>query len=65
MCFENDGRETFTPRVLAHAPTHLVVAKAADMDGDDRVELITGSFAFYPPLDRARRVTLWERARTP
>ncbi|HYD82409.1 MAG TPA: VCBS repeat-containing protein, partial [Opitutus sp.] len=64
MCFENDGRETFTPRVLAHAPTHLVVAKAADMDGDGRVELITGSFAFYPPLDRAGRVTLWEGART-
>lgn len=65
VCFENDGRESFTPRVLADAPSHMVVAKAADMDNDGRLELVTGCFAFYPPLDRAARVMLWERRRPP
>jgi len=62
MCFENDGHQSFTPRVLAHEPTHLIVVKAADMDGDGRPELVTGCMAFYPPFDRAARVTLWQRA---
>ncbi len=61
MCFENDGANHFTPRPLAHAPTHLVVVKAADMFNDGRIELVTGAFLFYPPYDRVSRVTLWER----
>lgn len=65
VCFENDGREGFTRRVLAHEPTHLVVAKAADLDKDGAVEIVTGSFAFYPPLDRAGRITVWRRAVKP
>jgi hypothetical protein len=60
MCFENDGAEHFTPRVLAHEPTHLIVVKAADLFNDGRIELVTGAFMFYPPYDRASRVTLWE-----
>lgn len=63
--FENDGREGFARHVLAHEPTHLVVAKAADLDNDGAVEIVTGSFAFYPPLDRAGRITLWRRAIKP
>ena len=60
MCFENDGTNHFTPRILAHAPTHLIVVKAADLFNDGRIELVTGGFAFYPPYDRVARVTLWE-----
>jgi FG-GAP-like repeat len=60
MCFENDGANHFTPRTLAHAPTHLVVVKAADLFNDGRMELVTGAFMFYPPYDRVSRVTLWE-----
>jgi hypothetical protein len=60
MAFENDGHENFTPRILAHAPTHLIVVKAADMFNDGRIELVTGAFMFYPPYDRVSRVTLWE-----
>jgi hypothetical protein len=60
LCFENDGQQRFTPRVLAHAPTHLIVVKAADMIDDSRPELVTGSFGFYPPFERAARITLWE-----
>lgn len=60
ICFENDRQGNFIPRVLAHEPTHLVVVKADDLFNDGRIELVTGSFAFYPPYDRSARVTLWE-----
>lgn len=60
MAFENDGSNNFTPRILAHGPTHLIVVKAADMFNDGRIELVTGAFMFYPPYDRVSRVTLWE-----
>jgi hypothetical protein len=60
MAFENDGNNNFTPRVLAHGPTHLIVVKAADLFNDGRIELVTGAFMFYPPYDRVSRVTLWE-----
>jgi hypothetical protein len=60
MCFENDGTGRFTPRVLAHEPTHLVVVKAADMYNDGRIQMVTGAFMFYPPYDRGARITLWE-----
>ncbi len=60
MCFENDGTNHFIPRILAHEPTHLIVVKAADMFNDGRIELVTGTFMFYPPYDRISRITLWE-----
>jgi len=60
MAFENLGDRTFAARPLAHAPTHLVVVKAADLYNDGRIELVTGAFVFYPPYDRASRITLWE-----
>ena len=60
MCFENDGKGKFTARVLAHEPTHLVVVKAGDLYNDGRIQLVTGSFMFYPPYDRGSRITLWE-----
>ena len=61
ICYENDGRQNFTARPLAHAPTHLIFVAAADMDGDGTQELITGSFHAYPPYDRIARLTLWQR----
>jgi hypothetical protein len=60
MCFENDGTNHFTPRPLAHEPTHLIVVKAADLFNDGRIELVTGAFMFYPPYERISRITLWE-----
>jgi hypothetical protein len=63
MAFENLGGGRFEPRPLAHAPTHLIVVKAADLFNDGRVALVTGAFVFYPPYDRASRITLWERSK--
>jgi hypothetical protein len=61
MAFENQGGGAFVPRPLAHAPTHLIVVKAADLFNDGRIQLVTGAFVFYAPYDRASRITLWER----
>ncbi|HEX2099884.1 MAG TPA: VCBS repeat-containing protein [Candidatus Synoicihabitans sp.] len=61
--FENNGRQGFTRHDLARQPTHLVVVVGADLDYDGQVELVTGGFCFYPPYDRAARLTLWERTK--
>lgn len=63
VCFENMGEERFEKRILARQPTHLIVAEAADMDGNGTVEIITGGFHAYPPYDRMGRITLWEQSR--
>jgi len=60
LVFENDGTTQFTPRVLAKKPTHLTVVRAADMNQDGRVELVTGALFFYPPYESVSRVSLWE-----
>jgi hypothetical protein len=61
MAFENQGGGGFIPRPLAHEPTHLIVVKAADLYNDGGIQLVTGAFVFYPPYERASRITLWER----
>lgn len=63
VAFINDGRENFTPHVLAYAPIQLIACAAADMDGSGRPSIVTGGFHSYPPFDRMSRVTLW-RPRT-
>jgi hypothetical protein len=61
MAFENQGGGAFIPRPLAREPTHLIVVKAADLYNDGGIQLVTGAFVFYPPYERASRITLWER----
>lgn len=60
--FENDGQNGFKLHPLAREPTHLIVVKAADLNNDGATELVTGSLAFYPPAERAARLTLWMRS---
>jgi hypothetical protein len=60
--FENGGRASLFKRILARAPPHVVVVKAADMNSDGAMELITGCSAVYEPRDRAACVMIWERS---
>lgn len=61
VCFVNDGAQRFSARVLATNPTHLIVVKGADMDGDGDIDLVTGGLNFHPPYRQPSRVTLWEQ----
>ncbi|MBL9188691.1 MAG: VCBS repeat-containing protein [Opitutaceae bacterium] len=61
--YRNDGKQNFTPHILAHRPTHLLTVDAADFSGDGRPALITGAFHAYPPYRDMSRLTLWRRAR--
>jgi hypothetical protein len=60
--YRNDGKQNFTPHVLAHRPTHLLTVDAADFAGDGRPALVTGAFLAYPPYRDMSRITLWRRA---
>lgn len=57
--FINDGRMNFTLRPGAHAPTHLLTAAVANLDGDGGAVLVTGGFHAYAPWDRMSRLMVW------
>lgn len=59
VAFINDGHMNFTARAGAHAPTHLLTAAAADLDGTGRPVLVTGGFHAYAPWDRMSRLMVW------
>ncbi|HEX2099662.1 MAG TPA: VCBS repeat-containing protein [Candidatus Synoicihabitans sp.] len=61
MAWLNDGRENFTPVVLAHRPTHLITVAAGDLDGDGVIELVTGGLHAYPPFEHVSRILVWKR----
>lgn len=62
MVFLNDGRQRFTPHVLARTPTHLMTAAVAALDGPGQPPvIITGGFHAYPPWDRMSRVLFWRQ----
>jgi hypothetical protein len=57
----NDGHENFEMHVIAHTPTHLITAAAADFDGNGSRVIVTGGFHAYPPWDRMSRIRIWRR----
>ncbi|MGH9321544.1 MAG: FG-GAP repeat domain-containing protein [Vicinamibacteria bacterium] len=61
--FENDGAQGFTRRDIDSSPTHLVILDAGDLDGDGRVDLVTGGLYSHEPFDRMGRVTWWRNLR--
>ncbi|MDP3070480.1 MAG: VCBS repeat-containing protein [Opitutaceae bacterium] len=60
--YRNDGRQKFTPHILAHRPTHLLTIDTADFTGDGRPAIVAGAFHAYPPYRDMSRLTLWRRA---
>ncbi len=59
MWWENVADKAFVAHDLARFPTHLITVDVADMNGDGRVDAVTGSMSLYPPFDRTGRITLW------
>ena len=56
LWLENDGSEQFTPHGIAHSPTSLISADVADMDGDGRLDIVTGSMHQYSADEQNSRV---------
>lgn len=61
MAWLNNGRQQFTPVILAQRPTHLVTAAVGDLDGNGIPVIVTGGFHSYPPFDHVSSVTLWRK----
>ncbi len=59
--YRNDGRQNFTPHILATTPTHLLTIAVADMDGSGRPTIVSGGFFSNPPYDHLNRLLLWQR----
>jgi len=56
---QNDGRMNFTMRDLASTPTHLLTVAIGDLNGDGRVDLVTGGAHTSWPYDRLSRLMIW------
>jgi VCBS repeat protein len=61
MAWINDGRQNFTPVVLAHRPTHLITLAVGDLDGNGVPVLVTGGFHAFPPWEQMSNITLWRK----
>jgi hypothetical protein len=61
VCFEQVAPREFRKRVLAIDPPRLLALDAADIDGDGKVELVTGGFFTFPPYEKMSRVLLWDQ----
>ena len=59
LWLENDGAQTFQRHGIASAPTHLITIDAADLTGDGRVDILSGSNHILSTLPPRGRVTLW------
>ncbi len=60
ILLENCGSMTFCVHSLANAPTHIQALDVADLDGDGRLDLLTGGMHVSAPYDRVERIVWWQ-----
>ena len=60
---ENDGRQNFTPWQIDNQPTHRVTVAVGDLDGDGRLDVVTGGLHLNGPFDRVGGVVAWFQRR--
>ena len=61
MAWLNDGRQNFTPVVLARTPTHIMTAAVGDLDGNGIPVIVTGCLYASPTREQMSSVTLWRK----
>ncbi len=61
MAWMNDGKQNFTPVVLAHRPIQLITAAVGDLDGNGVPVIVTGGFHVLPPYHDMSNITLWRK----
>lgn len=61
MAWLNDGRQNFTPLVLARSPTHIMTVAAGDLDGNGVPVIVTGCLYATPTPEDMSSVLLWRR----
>ncbi|MEK6246610.1 MAG: FG-GAP-like repeat-containing protein, partial [Planctomycetales bacterium] len=54
---ENNGQQQFQPWSIADRPVNLTTVACGDLNGDDRIDIVTGGLRWLPPWDRLGRVT--------
>jgi hypothetical protein len=61
MAWLNDGRQNFTPLVLARSPTHIMTVAAGDLDGNGVPVIVTGCLYATPTPEDMSSVLFWRR----
>ena len=60
ILLKNSGNMRFTVHPLANSPTHIQAFAIADLDGDGRLDMVTGGMHVAEPYDRVARVVFWQ-----
>jgi len=56
---ENDGNQVFRTWRIDTAPIQLATVACGDLNGDNRADIVAGSFHVIPPFERIGRITTW------
>ncbi len=60
ILLKNAGNMNFISHPLANTPTHIQSLDIGDLDGDGRLDLVTGGMHVSDPYDRVERVVWWQ-----
>ena len=60
ILLENVGNMRFTVHSLGNAPTHIQALAVGDLDGDGRLDIVTGGMHVAEPYDRVARIVFWQ-----
>ncbi|MEM7476428.1 MAG: VCBS repeat-containing protein, partial [Planctomycetota bacterium] len=56
---ENTGSMRFLSHPLGNSPSHIQALDVGDINGDGRLDLVTGGMHISEPYDRIGRIVLW------
>ncbi len=60
MWFRNNGDMTFSPRILAYEPTHLLTLAVDVFDDSGKPWIVSGAFHAWPPYEKMTRLSIWK-----